>query len=194
MSLLFRRRLPLRWFLVLPYFIQLLIVVSLTGWLSYQNGQATVKGLASKLLVQAKLRVHERTARLLMQAQQVAVENAFLYQENYLSLQQEKKLEQHFEQQRLNVQPKTHSIYIGDEEGRFLSYKKGNLISIANPKTQTRSVYQIDPQTKEREFFTSQPYDPRRRPWYQQAKNSNGPIWSLFLNQLDSSSYYRGLY
>lgn len=44
------RRLPLRWFLTVPYLVQVIVIVGLTGWLSYHHGQKTVRKLASDLL------------------------------------------------------------------------------------------------------------------------------------------------
>lgn len=172
-----RRRFSLRWFLVIPYVVQILLAVGITGWLSHQNGEATVKRLASKLMVQAKYRVQERTDRFLMQAQQLAVANAFFYERDYISLTQEESLQTHLWQQLNYSQPMPRGIYLGDEEGRFLEVEKGNLLSITNPQHQQLKIYQLDPKGQQRTLFQTQVFDPRQRPWYQQAKNSHGPIW-----------------
>lgn len=178
MQALSRQRFPLRWFLIFPYIIQIFLAVGLTGWLSHQNGEATVKKLASKILVQAKYRVNERTDRFLMQAQQLAVANAFAYEQNYISLSSEDALQTYLWQQLNYSQPMPRGIYLGDEQGQFLEVEKGNFLSIANPKNQQLRIYQLNPKRQQKKLYKTQPYDPRQRPWYQQAKNSNEPIWT----------------
>ena len=64
---------PLSFLLVAPFVLQIFVVVSLTGWISLQNGRKAVNDLASQLRsevtarIQQKLTDHLRTAPLVNQ-------------------------------------------------------------------------------------------------------------------------------
>ena len=126
------RRLPLRWFLTIPYVIQIIVIVGLTGWLSHYHGQKTVHKLASDLLIQAKYRVQERTNHLLQRTQELAQANAFAYEQGYISLDQPQALQRHFWQQIQNTVTAPEEIFIGNEQGKLLAVRKDS-VAIVDP-------------------------------------------------------------
>ncbi|MDE5118346.1 MAG: hypothetical protein O4860_14430, partial [Trichodesmium sp. St2_bin2_1] len=58
-------KIPLTYILVVPFLLQLLIVVGLIGWLSFRNGQKAINDLASKLREEVGARINEKVDRYL---------------------------------------------------------------------------------------------------------------------------------
>ena len=73
------RNFPLSFLLVAPFLLQIFVVVSLTGWISLQNGQKAVNDLASQLRnevtarIEQKLTDHLRIAPLVNQINSDAI-------------------------------------------------------------------------------------------------------------------------
>ncbi|MCL2938612.1 MAG: hypothetical protein MGU50_19735 [Trichodesmium sp. MAG_R02] len=61
----FLEKIPLTYILVIPFLLQLLIVVGLIGWLSFRNGQKAINDLASKLREEVGARINEKVDRYL---------------------------------------------------------------------------------------------------------------------------------
>jgi hypothetical protein len=114
-------KVPLKLTLIIPFAIQIIVAVGITGWLSYQNGQKTIEALATEVLVQAKYRAKERLDRFLLQPQTIVRENAYAFQTGKISLDRQDELQAFFRAQLQRNQPSPRSVFVGDATGRFLS-------------------------------------------------------------------------
>jgi|GEM_PF-1599576 len=183
------RRLPLRWFLTIPYIIQIIVIVGLTGWLSHYHGQKTVHKLASDLLVQAKYRVQERTSRLLQRTEELAQANAFAYEQGYIDLGRPQALQRHFWEQIQNTVTSPEEIFIGNEQGKLLAVRQDSVAivkpSLAQQSGAQQTTYQLDMLGNRQQKTEVTRDDPRQRPWYMQAKRAKKVVWTkpyLFLS------------
>jgi diguanylate cyclase (GGDEF)-like protein len=175
----FVNKLPLKLILISPFVIQIIAAVGITGWLSYQNGQKTVKALASELLVQAKYRVKERLDRFLVHPQLLVRSNTLAYSTGKISLDREQDLQTRFWSQIQIYQPAPFAIYIGDERGKFLLVASDRRLGIVDrPESNLLTTYQLDERGRRKQVISKEFYDPRQRPWYLQAIQSNEPIWT----------------
>lgn len=176
------RRLPLRWFLTVPYVIQIIVIVGLTGWLSHYHGQKTVSKLASDLLVQAKYRVRERTNHLLQHSQELAQTNAFAYEQGYIDLDRPQAMQRHFwEQIHKRINP-PEEIFIGNEQGTLLAVRKDSVAMVeplaSHPTKSQQTLYPLDIVGNRQQQTQSTQDDPRQRPWYIKAKQVKGVAWT----------------
>jgi diguanylate cyclase (GGDEF)-like protein len=183
----FFNRLSLQAVLTVPFFLQVIAVVGVVGYLSFRNGQTAVTNLATQLR-------SELTARILQQLESTLEQPYVINQINASSLQQG-DLEvfavkgEHQLWQQAQVFSSTNLIYCATEtEGAFLGVgrSQGGLgdilqVQIASPATDRLFYYyEIDSWGK-RSFLRSRgnkAYDPRVRPWYEAAKQQGEPTWS----------------
>ena len=175
-----RRHVPLSWFLTVPYLIQIVAIVGLTGGLSHYNGQKTVSKLATDLLIQAKYRVQERTTHLLQHAQEIAEANAFAYKEGYISFERPIGLQNYLWQQIQGPFVAPEEIFIGNEQGQLLAIRKDS-VAIVEPTSgpQARgTTYQLDGRGNRQQSTQQLEDDPRQRPWYTKAKQASGTAWT----------------
>ncbi len=175
----FVSKFPLKLILIGPFVIQIIAAVGITGWLSYRNGEKTIDALASELLIQAKYRIKERLDRFLSQPQTIVRTNTFAYQQGQISLDEQRNLQAHFWKQLQINQPSPFAIYAGDATGKFLLVASDRrLSSIDKPALKQLTTYNMDDRGQRQQIVRKDDYDPRQRPWYRQAIESNEPIWT----------------
>ncbi|MBW4468161.1 MAG: EAL domain-containing protein [Pegethrix bostrychoides GSE-TBD4-15B] len=173
------RNLPLSFLLVVPFVMQIFVVVSLTGWISLRNGQKAVNDLASQLRnevaarIQQKLSDHLRIAPLVNQVNVDALRLGMLDLDNQKLIQQQlaAQLRQFSQLSGITLATETPS-YAGiayDEEGR-------RILSLWNPEGGlTDSI--LDAQDQIVSQTVDAKYDHRRRPWYQTAVKAGRSVW-----------------
>ncbi|NJR65809.1 MAG: sensor histidine kinase [Leptolyngbyaceae cyanobacterium CRU_2_3] len=201
------RKVPLRAVLILPFVLQIILVVGLTGYLSYLNGQAAVRDLVGQLEQQVGDRVVQKLETYLKAPQLVTQINADAVRLGLLDLEDISTLEQHIQSQfwqfndlqaniryaeQRKAQPpacpslppsKLTYIALASQNGSYidLGYNpEGNLENAVrdNQKdTQTR-IWQVNPWGRRANFSKMIPnYDPRTRPWYQRAAQTGTVVW-----------------
>lgn len=188
-------RLSLQTAITIPFVVQVVAVVGVVGYLSFRNGQVTVNYLASQLR-------QESTARILLQLETTVEDPHIINKINANSLSQGDidlltgQGEHQFWQQS-QVFPETNLIYCATEaEGAFVGMGRGEgglgptvQSQVASPATdRLMHYYEVGP-TGRRTFSRSKgnrTYDPRIRPWYEAAKQRNGPTWSAVYLDFDT--------
>ena len=174
-------RRSLRSILIIPFVIQIITVVTLVGWLSFQNGKQVVNELSSKLRSEVTSRIAQhtqeyfRTPQLFHQINQKLIKNGLLDPENL------SQLRQHFWQQ-TQLDPSIDYLFYGDQKGQFVGVqrlKTGTVAKIRDTNNK-RHIYPLDEQgnLKAKQKEKSKEYDPRKRPWYQAAKKVGAATWS----------------
>lgn len=173
-------KVPLRLVLLVPLAIQILAAVSLTGWLSFRNGQKAVNDVAAKLSQEVTDRTKEHfqtfaeVSHLFLEMNSVAIRTGNLDPDDFPNLQR-------YFWNLTKLNPRVTTIYYGDEQGNFLLVKREteNLVYIRDQSTgPLREIYRLDSEGRRGDFVNTQDYDPRTRPWYKTAKQVGQATWS----------------
>ncbi|MDJ0598049.1 MAG: ATP-binding protein [Crocosphaera sp.] len=174
-------QIPLRLFLVIPFIVQIVVAVGITGYLSLRNGQQAVNDLAHQLQSQVSNRITERLEDYLKTPpliNQVNVDNTEL---GVVNINNWQRLERYFWQQ-MTTFPSIYSIYIGLLKGESIGVNRendGTLISKMTQNFPKRNLYLLDNQGNRQKLLKVQPsYDSTTRPWFIEAKAKKQAIWS----------------
>ncbi|HEY9696486.1 MAG TPA: sensor histidine kinase [Trichocoleus sp.] len=200
------RRLPLRAILIIPFVLQIVTIVSITGYLSYQNGQDAVRDLVSQLEQEASDRTKQTLETYLSVPKLVTQINADAARlglidpnniaslEPYLWKQFQQFKDQPFSDPVLTEQrcrnPQANKPQQGGLSFIALASETGNYIDIgfnANNELET-SVRDIRKDSRMITWSVNRwgrrtgiknriPYDPRQRPWYQKAVQAGSLVW-----------------
>lgn len=174
------KKVSLRVLLVVPFVLEIVAAVGLTGWLSLQNGQKAVNNLAIRLSgeVTARVQEHVRTftevPHLFLQMNVGAIESRNLNLDEFPNVE-------HFFWHQVQLTNLLPALYYGNAAGDFIMLKKGDpdLVYIRDQSTAPiRKIYRLDKRGNRRELVQSAEYDPRTRPWYTAAVKARKPTWS----------------
>ena len=178
-------KVPLRAVLIIPFLVQMVITVGAVGYLSFTNGQRAVEDLASQLMGKVSDRIHQQLKQYLESPLVINRINADAIQQKQLNLQESNSLTRHFWKQRFLFDTVCGAaIYFGSPQGEFtgLGLRKNSIWLIGRAGKYTNGKYYsyaVDSQgnaTNLKEI--NENYDPRKRPWYQDAIQARTPIWS----------------
>ncbi|NEO83253.1 MAG: PAS domain S-box protein [Spirulina sp. SIO3F2] len=173
-------KLPLRPLLIVPFSLQILAAVGLTGALSLRNGQQLVQDLAGQLSAQTSEQITKHvqhyldTSELMLQVNQVAVQTGSLDLENF------EQLQQYFWQQS-QLSTSVTTLYYGAANGDFLQVEMGAepTLALRTPATAPQwEIFRLDDQGDRQERLRTGLYDPRQRPWYKKATKMESLTWS----------------
>ncbi|MEG4571438.1 ATP-binding protein [Microcoleus sp. N3A4] len=173
-------KLSLRAILVVPFILQILAAVSLTGWLSFRNGQQAINQVAGKLRDEVTARVQEKIANYLEKPRLVNKLNVEAMNQGYWSLQDFASQERHFLLQAKVFSP----IYsgVGNSEGGLRGSEKlnrGTLLIRSDKAGDTFVTYEVNDEGKTTRQIRAVPnFDPRRRPWYMTGKQAGKSTWN----------------
>ncbi|MGK7936565.1 MAG: diguanylate cyclase [Xenococcaceae cyanobacterium] len=173
-------KLPLRFVLIVPFIIQIIITVALTGYFSWRNGQKTVQSLAMELSREVTAHIEEHVYQytqipsLFLKINQANVKAGNLNLDSLVNLERNFWL-----QSQLNEGVTT--LYFGSEEGEYVQVNMKE-----EPKVAIRSdftaplweIYNLNEQGNKTNLIKAEEYDPRLRPWYQAAVEEGGLVWS----------------
>ena len=183
-------QLPLPIVLTAPFVLQIFIIVSLVGYFSLRNGQKAVNNVTAQLLHELIQRIEQQIHSYLAIPHSINTINANSLLRGDLDATTVKGEHQLWLQ--AHIHPRTNLIYCGTEalgeligvgpEGKNRSLQ----LLIYNQSTNFRGhYYSLDNQGNKQQLLQvdNQPYDPRKRPWYQAAKKAGKFTWSpLYLD------------
>ena len=174
-------KVPLQLILVVPFLLQIALVVGLTGWISVRNGQKAVNELASQLRSEVGERVGQNLADRLNTARLVTQINADLIQLGNLSLDDHEATTDYLLAQ-LQQFSRLSGITIATEEPNYVGLaaaddgtvvltlwdraRTGVIDYNLNVNGEIASISQVDVD-----------YDHRQRPWYRSAVEQGQPVW-----------------
>ena len=180
-------KVPLRSIIVVPFLIQILGTVGLTGWLSFRNGQRAVNDLASQLSQEITHRIEKHVQTYLNNSHIVHEVTRAAIDTGILELNDFENLERYFWHQIKKAEPGTTYFY-GNEEGEFVGVRREGALLPEDPQTvlMYRDVstapewilYNLDSQGDRIDIRLKSEYDPRSRPWYETAVRNRQPSWS----------------
>lgn len=188
------RQIPLKIVLTIPFLFQVIGAVGVIGYLSFKNGQATANDLASQLR-------SELTTRIARQIQDTVERPHIINQINANALLNE-DIEvltgkgEHQLWQQAQLFPGTNLIYCATEsDGALLGVgvdigdRQGLRIQTVSADTNRYiHYYAIDPTGRRSHLLRqgTEPFDPRQRPWYVEARSTQQSTWSNIYPDFDT--------
>ncbi len=173
--------LPLVLIIIVPFVLQLMAAVGLTGWLAFRNGQRATNAMASQARSEVTERIQTHLNLYLEEPFHITQANINSVKLGELDIENKIALERHFALQ-LKSSPSVSQIYVGRNNGINVlasMQSDGSLISKTTEGNLQRHVYALDAMGNRTKFLKVLPaYDPRTRPWFQAALSHKQPIWS----------------
>lgn len=171
--------------LVWPFVVQIVCVVSLVGYLSFQNGQQAVNEVAEHLQEEISARIEDYLHGFLAPPHQINQFNAEMLSQNLVSAQNQLQLQQFFYHQIKNF-PQATSIYFGNPAGGIVGSGRegedGLSFYFTETENFTAGTFQktaINSQGIPGETLATVPnFDARLRPWYTGAVTKGTATWS----------------
>lgn len=179
------RGLPLRSLLVLPFALQIFVVVGLTGWLSIRNGQRAVNDVASQLRSEVAARIDQQLETFLETPHTVnAIADDAIRRFDLWKPSDMGNLRRYLYAQ-LQQFPTVSYISFGGELSEYAGAgrKADGTVVVETTDQTTNFVNTITPadaagNPTNRGVETYPEYDPRTRPWYRNAKAAGKPVWN----------------
>ncbi|MEB3359333.1 MAG: ATP-binding protein [Synechococcales bacterium] len=178
------RKTSLRLVLIIPFVLEIVVAVGLTGWLTLRNGQKAVDDLAMQLEAEVADRIQQHLNDYLSTAEQINQNNAEAVRLGLLDINNPTQLGRTFWQQ-IQVYPSVSYIVFGSEQsGGFIDAGRQSDGTMVIEMTEGYVagdflIYATDQQANQTTLLSRTPdYDPRGRPWYTCAVEQGQPCWS----------------
>jgi len=175
------RPLSLRSILVIPFVVQLVGAVSLTGWLASRSSHHAVREAIDELTIQVNDKIashieyYLKMPHLILQANGVAIETKILDSRDFTAL------ERHFFSQ-LQFYTAVDYLYFGQADGQFIGVQnlsEGMVSKVLDARSAPfRTVYNLDGTGQRIRQESAEPYSTLDRPWYLAAVQRGRPTWS----------------
>lgn len=174
-------KVSLRTYVIVPFLLEIFIIVGIVGYLSFRNGQKAVNLLAYQLQNRVTAQVIEELENYLETPHLVNQINADSTKIGQLTLDNRSAIERHIWQQ-IRLFQSVNSIYLGTTAGEVIGIDREDRERLVLKVTEDfpqRNFYLLDPQGNRTQQIEEQTrYDARTRPWYKAAIEQNKPIWS----------------
>lgn len=176
------RRIRLKTALVFPFILQITAAVGLVGYFSFKNGQQAVEDLAQQLIQSVSVRIENHVLNYFNKSFQVLRVTHDSVEAGTFNLNNIEGLKQYFFQVVLEGDLESYFLY-GNEQGEFVGVEhlENSEIQLKIRTIDTepiRDVFLLDQQGNRVKLLKQAEYDPRQRPWYQQAKQAQKPVWT----------------
>ncbi|MEM7348828.1 MAG: adenylate/guanylate cyclase domain-containing protein, partial [Chloroflexota bacterium] len=171
--------------ILIAFAVLLIITVLIIIGYTYRQNSTALLQLSDNLVDQVTETLIERTTNYLAPAAVMAQISAEIPAVETLSLADNAELEQ-YGMEVLHQYPQLSGFFIGNEQGDFLFTKRFPDGSIGtqvidravNPPTRTWTYRDLAGEVTDVEITTDFDYDPRQRPWYIGAKDSQQQYWT----------------
>ena len=176
------RRFPLRFILVVPFLLQIAVVVGLTGYFSWRNGQKTVESMAIRLSEEVSAHVGKHVLDFTNTPAQFIEVNRAAIRAGTLDINDSARVARYFWEQ-TQVSESVPYVYYANQKGDFLGvWKQSENLTTFRLRDATtapdRIVFQLNARGEAIEELERKAYDPRVRPWYRAAIEAGEPVWS----------------
>ena len=184
------RKVPLPIILTVPFVCQIFITVSLVGYFSLRNGQKAVNNVTAQLRNELINRIEQQIDSYLAIPYAINSVNASSFARGEIDVIGIKGEHQLWQQ--AQIYSRTNLIYCGSEAsgalmgvGRLGENRSLQLLVYNASTNFYGNYYSLDNQGNQQQLLQAedQPYDARKRPWFQSAKEADQFIWSpLYLD------------
>ncbi|MBD1806092.1 response regulator [Microcoleus sp. FACHB-SPT15] len=184
-------KIPLRVFLVVPFVLQTVAAVGLTGWFSLRNGQQAVNDVANQLGSEITARIDQNLRTYLATPHQINQINAAAISLDQLDIRDLAGWERQFFRH-LPIFNSLYSITLGNEQKEFIGVEtreQGLLVVMHSDKTtgyNLRTYVATSKGDRLRLLSLTENYDSRVRPWYKAAVAAKKPAWSQVFPQFST--------
>lgn len=185
----------LRFWLILPFVLQIAGTVGLVGFFSFRNAQQSVNELSSQLRSELTNRIQQQLQNYIDAPFLINQMNAAAYAKGEIDLTDPEDAYPFWQQ--VTTFSTTNSIYCGREsDGAFLGvgledYANAKQLQIQYSNRSTNFLFhyiRLDASGNPIAFRQglNRPYDPRIRPWYIAAKTKGQKTWSEIYLDFDA--------
>lgn len=175
------KKLPLRTVFVVPFVIKIFVAVSLTGYLSFKNGEKAVDELTTQIRREITARIHQHLEAYMAPPQLINQINDDLIQQEMLPEDLE-NLFRYFWRQGQAFPTVGTIAFASQATGNYTGANalQSYVVFAGHQRTEGAiERYTIDEQGNIGELlFRREDYDPRKRDWYQMAVEQGKPTWS----------------
>ena len=184
-------KIPLRVFLVVPFVLQTVAAVGLTGWFSLRNGQQAVNDVANQLGSEITARIDQNLRTYLATPHQINQINAAAISLGQLTMRDLPGWERQFFRH-LPIFNSLYSITLGNEQKEFIGVetREQGLLVVMHSDESTeynlRTYVANNKGDRLRLLSLTNNYDSRLRPWYKAAVNAKKPAWSQVFPQFST--------
>lgn len=190
-------KIPLRTVLLVPFILQIFAAVSLTGYLSFRNGQKAVNDVAAKLQAAISRHVEQNLQTYLDTLHQINQANERAISIGGLDVQNPAKLERYFFEQ-LKIFKGVNLIGFANPNRDLFSaerYSDGSLtIRVSSKSTgyELRTYTTNSKGDRIKIIDSGKNYNPQKRPWYQKPVQTGKPSWSQIYPHITGTTLYLG--
>lgn len=174
------KKVRLQTVLIIPFMVQIILAVGLTGYLSYQNGQQAINDLVAQLQAEIANRIKERLDNYLARPYFLNQINVEAIEMGILDVNNPEDLERRFFKQ-IQLLKSVQGIYFANSQGEIIlvhhSPSQG-LLTLISEDFPNRAIYKLDKNGNRTERIETDFYDAKIRPWYQKAMEANHTQWS----------------
>lgn len=177
-------RFPLRIILIVPFVLQVVLIMGLTGYSSYVNGQKAVNAVAEQFRCKILTRIEERLHIFINTPLQINRINSMSINDGLLASEARSSYEHHFWEQ-IQIFDSVTSIYYANADGNIVGGGRegpeGSLYTYSTDPNDgsTFNKYSTDPEGNHAELLVSIPdFDARTRAWYINAKENGDCVWN----------------
>jgi PAS domain S-box-containing protein len=178
-----KRKIPLRFILVVPYVVQLAAAVGLVGWLSFTQGQKAVEKIAAQQRVELARHISDHLDNILAEPTQINQVNLAVTEIGVLKFSDLDRLGRFFHRQ-LQIFPHIGYINYASEQRDFIGAERQNDGKIVLLQSRQNDItrflnYRLD--SAGRKLNPTETYDPvsiREEGWYADAAKAGKPVWS----------------
>ncbi|WP_416674925.1 ATP-binding protein [Egbenema bharatensis] len=174
-------RVPLRAVLIVPFVLQIVIAVGLTGYLSLRNGQRAVNQVADDLRREIASRIEEKLTSYLALPHQINQLNADAIEQGIVDVSDLSELDAYLAQQIRQLEQLT-AIVIATNAPDYVEAitfdHQAVTINIWNPEEGGILQWTIDAQGNQSQSTATPDYDHRQRGWYRNTLIQGRPNWT----------------
>jgi two-component system sensor histidine kinase ChiS len=174
-------KVPLRAVLIVPFVLQIVTAVGLTGYLSLRNGQIAVNQVADELRREITNRIEGRLRSYLEVPAQVNQTNANLIEQGLLDISDLSQLD-HYLLKQIRQFDELTSIAITTDAPDYVEVitfdRQAFTFNVWNKGGTGILQWTIDQQGNRSATEATPTYDHRQRPWWQDTIRLNRPNWS----------------
>ena len=179
------KKIPLRLILIVPFVLEVVGAVGLTGWLAIKNGQKAVNELATQLETEVATRVEQHLSSYLAIPKWINQSNAEAIRLGLLDIQDPNQLERTFWQQTQVFEDISYISFGKQQGGGFVDAGRLNDGTIVIEATERFMAGNLETYTTDQQanrtstvLFSTPNYDPRLRPWYTLAVEQGKATWT----------------
>jgi PAS domain S-box-containing protein len=182
------RQVSLRSLLIVPFVLQVVAAVGLTGYLSFLNGQQAVRNLANQLRHEVSDRIDQKLDGFLLTPHQINQLNQDAIASGLLNLEDRSQMGRFFWQQ-MQVFSTVSSISYSNQQGDFVGLERTQdgslrLIERSAATASEQSIYQVTAQGTPVLLETTTDALPNQlEGWYASVLQAGRPIWSEIYNR-----------